>query len=69
MRCEPSGSRPSKSCQRKGLDFPTGKHYLIGKMLTCRKCGHEWFKRQAGRPEKCPKCKTKYWDRAKKAKP
>lgn len=32
---------------------------MVGK---CLRCGHEWIKRTAGRPARCPGCKTPYWD-------
>ena len=31
-------------------------------ILTCRNCGHRWFKRVEN-PGRCPKCNYKYYDR------
>lgn len=34
----------------------------------CERCGHEWLPRQRGKlPVACPKCKSPYWDRPRKA--
>jgi hypothetical protein len=32
----------------------------------CSRCSHEWYPRQPGRPLTCPKCKSPYWDRARR---
>jgi len=34
--------------------------------LMCKRCGYEWYPRK---PEVriCPKCKSAYWDRTRKA--
>lgn len=34
---------------------------------SCIKCGYEWYSRLA-KPVLCPKCKTKYWEKQRKAK-
>jgi predicted Zn-ribbon and HTH transcriptional regulator len=31
-------------------------------ICECKRCGHEWVKRIAGRPSHCPKCKQHNWD-------
>ena len=31
-------------------------------MCRCTRCRHEWVKRIAGRPKRCPKCKEVNWD-------
>jgi Zn finger protein HypA/HybF involved in hydrogenase expression len=31
-------------------------------ICDCRRCGHAWVKRIAGRPVRCPKCKEHDWD-------
>ena len=31
-------------------------------MCRCLRCGHEWLKRMEGRPKRCPKCISPYWD-------
>ena len=38
--------------------------------LTCLRCGHAWTRKTAKRPDVCPnpKCKSPYWDRARKVK-
>ena len=33
----------------------------------CERCGHIWKPRSEEKPKVCPKCKSPYWDRAKKA--
>lgn len=38
----------------------------------CERCGHEWIPRDADNgsgPRTCPKCKSPYWDRPRKATP
>ena len=36
--------------------------------FSCDRCGHEWIPRDAnGEPTVCPKCKSPYWNRPKKA--
>lgn len=37
------------------------------KKLNCKRCGHTWCPRQS-EVRLCPKCKSPYWDRAKKVK-
>lgn len=32
----------------------------------CKKCGHEWFKRQQQEPILCPLCKSPNWNKDKK---
>ena len=32
----------------------------------CLRCGYKWYKRIPGRPERCPKCNSPYWDKEKK---
>lgn len=42
-------------CPRCGLTVSTFK---------CGRCGHEWTPRSPGRlPERCPSCKSPYWNR------
>jgi hypothetical protein len=33
----------------------------------CERCGHEWIPRDKDVPRICPKCKSPYWDRPRKA--
>jgi len=34
----------------------------------CERCGHEWVPREKSEtPKVCPKCKSPYWDRPRKA--
>ena len=35
--------------------------------FKCARCGHVWMPRLV-KPEVCPKCKSPYWDRARKQK-
>lgn len=44
--------------------IPLGQVLVQG--FRCR-CGHEWLPRQEGTPRICPKCKSAYWDRPKRA--
>jgi hypothetical protein len=33
----------------------------------CERCGHQWIPRDFGNPpQTCPKCKSPYWNRARK---
>jgi hypothetical protein len=36
---------------------------------VCKRCGHKWQKRTAGKPVQCPKCHSVKWDVARKVKP
>ena len=36
------------------------------KKLICKRCGHEWVRRQDKLPSKCPKCTSPYWDKERK---
>lgn len=31
--------------------------------LICKRCKHEWVRRQEKLPVKCPKCTSPYWDK------
>lgn len=33
----------------------------------CERCGHQWLPRGELTPKICPKCKTPYWDRPRRA--
>lgn len=33
----------------------------------CSRCGHEWVPRNEAPPRVCPKCKSPYWDRERRA--
>ena len=32
-------------------------------VLTCKRCGHQWFPRKPDLPVQCPNCKSPYWNR------
>jgi predicted Zn-ribbon and HTH transcriptional regulator len=32
----------------------------------CERCGHKWAPSEETRPRVCPKCKSAYWDIARK---
>jgi predicted Zn-ribbon and HTH transcriptional regulator len=36
------------------------------KGYKCERCGHVWVPREHERPRVCPKCKSAYWDKARK---
>ena len=38
------------------------------KKLRCTRCGREWYPRTLKKPDVCPTCKSKYWDRPRKLK-
>ena len=38
---------------------------ILGKKLTCLRCGHKWLPRQE-EITVCAKCKSPYWDTPKK---
>jgi len=38
---------------------------LIKRGNLCKRCGHEWGSKQE-KPTICPKCKSPYWDKARK---
>jgi DNA-directed RNA polymerase subunit RPC12/RpoP len=31
--------------------------------LRCERCGHRWIPRKSERPESCPHCKSRIWDK------
>ena len=33
----------------------------------CLRCDHEWVPRKEGKPIKCPKCQSPYWDKPRQA--
>ena len=35
--------------------------------FRCERCGHEWVPRRDEEPRVCPKCKSPYWNRPRKA--
>lgn len=35
--------------------------------LECKRCRHEWHPRAGKRPEACPHCRSRMWDKAKRA--
>jgi predicted nucleic acid-binding Zn-ribbon protein len=34
------------------------------KKVKCTRCGYEWYPRSETLPERCPHCKSPYWNRA-----
>ena len=36
--------------------------------LKCKRCNHEWVRREDDLPEICPRCKSPYWNKPRKAK-
>lgn len=37
------------------------------KGYKCCRCGYEWIPRKKkGKPQTCPKCRTRYWDKKRK---
>ena len=38
------------------------------KGYECTRCNHQWVPRDKDRPRVCPKCKSPYWDIAKRKK-
>ncbi len=34
-------------------------------LLSCKRCGWEWFRRGTRRPRVCPSCSSPYWERNK----
>jgi len=32
----------------------------------CFRCGHEWLKKGNKKPQTCPNCRNRYWDKPKK---
>lgn len=43
-----------------------GKVKLDG--FVCERCGHTWLPREKEEPRVCPRCKSPYWDRPRRAK-
>jgi predicted Zn-ribbon and HTH transcriptional regulator len=39
---------------------------IMLKGFQCERCGHKWAPREEERPRVCPKCKSAYWDTARK---
>jgi predicted Zn-ribbon and HTH transcriptional regulator len=36
--------------------------------FRCQRCGHTWVPRDSAKPPRiCPKCKSPYWDRPRRA--
>ena len=35
----------------------------LGPEHTCNRCGHVWHGKSEARPNFCPKCRSKVWDR------
>lgn len=35
--------------------------------FQCERCGHEWLPRTGEEPRVCPKCKSPYWNKPRKA--
>ena len=31
-------------------------------ICECKRCGYAWVKRVSGKPKRCPKCISPYWD-------
>jgi predicted Zn-ribbon and HTH transcriptional regulator len=42
---------------------PMGEGIVTGRVWTCDVCGHKWPCKSLKKPEKCPKCKTRLWNR------
>jgi DNA-directed RNA polymerase subunit RPC12/RpoP len=40
---------------------------LLVKAFKCERCGHVWVPQSEERPRVCPKCKSPYWDKPRKA--
>ena len=38
------------------------------KGYRCERCSHQWLPRREEKPVICPKCKSPYWDRARREK-
>jgi len=38
----------------------------MNEKLTCLRCGHTWFPRQAGAPICCASCGSPYWNKPRK---
>ena len=38
------------------------------KGYKCERCGHQWIPRNKEQPIICPKCKSPYWNKARKRK-
>jgi len=37
-------------------------------LRKCFRCGYKWFQRGKTKPQTCPKCRTRYWDKKRKIK-
>jgi predicted Zn-ribbon and HTH transcriptional regulator len=35
-------------------------------VLKCSRCGHSWYPRRPVQPTICPKCKSPYWNKARR---
>jgi predicted Zn-ribbon and HTH transcriptional regulator len=54
----------------RGLANRVPKVYTLGmsksflaRRYTCKVCGHEWYPRGPGKPLRCSKCKSPYWNK------
>ena len=45
-----------------GADDSAATAPFARELLTCSRCGYEWFKRTTN-PVKCPACKSRYWNK------
>jgi predicted Zn-ribbon and HTH transcriptional regulator len=52
----------NEPCPECGL---TGREGTAPEALRCNQCDHEWIKRSAGQPKRCPVCKTSKWNETK----
>lgn len=41
----------------------------IIKKRHCLRCPHEWYPKQPGRPVRCPRCNSYYWDQERRRRP
>jgi Zn finger protein HypA/HybF involved in hydrogenase expression len=52
---------------RSYLEKRSGGPQITPAVCTCLRCGHTWTQRSDERPRICPKCKSPYWDKPRKA--
>jgi hypothetical protein len=63
-----SGRTPEElAFARYYLEKRPGGPQIAPAVCTCLRCGHTWTQRSDERPRICPKCKSPYWDKPRKA--
>lgn len=64
-----SVSSPLDSDTARKRVLPSGSVPSIGlQQQVCHRCGKAWWPRRPTKPQRCPGCKSQYWDRPRRLK-